>query len=133
MTADNPAAESEPAFSTKRKVGLLLGAATFLLMEALPAPAGLTGAGQHCAAVALLMAIWWATEALPLSATALLPIALFPLLGVLPLNQSVAPYAHRVVMLLLGGFILALAMQRWNLHRRVALRSSRAWGTAPRT
>ena len=67
------------------------------------------------------MAIWWATEALPLSATALLPIALFPLLGVLPVTQSVAPYAHRVVMLLLGGFILALAMQRWNLHRRVAL------------
>ena len=114
MTAENPFAGNEPVFSTQRKIGLLLGAAAFLLMEALPAPTGLTGASQHCAAVALLMAIWWATEALPLSAT-----ALFPLLGVLPVTRSVAPYAHRVVMLLPGGFILALSMQRWNLHRRV--------------
>ena len=111
----------EPAFTARRRIGLWLGAAVFLLIEALPAPAGLSTAGWHCAAVALLIAIWWVSEAIPLSATALLPIGLFPILGVLPLGDTVAPYAHQVVMLLLGGFIIALAMQRWGLHRRIAL------------
>lgn len=112
---------AEPAFTAKRKVGLWLGAAVFVAIEALPAPEGLSAAGWHCAAVALLVAVWWVSEAIPLSATALLPVALFPVLGVLPLDETAAPYAHRVVLLLLGGFIIALAMQRWGLHRRIAL------------
>ena len=112
---------AEPAFTAKRKIGLWLGAAVFVAIEALPAPEGLSAAGWHCAAVALLVAVWWVSEAIPLSATALLPVALFPVLGVLPLDETAAPYAHRVVLLLLGGFIIALAMQRWGLHRRIAL------------
>lgn len=112
---------AEPAFTAKRKIGLWLGAAVFVAIEALPAPEGLSAAGWHCAAVALLVAVWWVSEAIPLSATALLPVALFPVLGVLPLDETAAPYAHRVVLLLLGGFIIALGMQRWGLHRRIAL------------
>ncbi len=115
------AAAGEPAFTTKRRIGIWLGAGLFLLLEALPAPEGMSVPAWHCAAVALLIATWWVTEAIPLSVTALLPVALFPILGVLPLNETVAPYAHRVVMLLLGGFIIALSMQRWGLHRRIAL------------
>ena len=121
MTGLAAANGGEPVFTARRRIGLWLGAAVFLLIEVLPAPAGLSAAGWHCAAVALLIAIWWVSEAIPLSATALLPIGLFPMLGVLPLGDTVAPYAHQVVMLLLGGFIIALAMQRWGLHRRIAL------------
>lgn len=71
--------------------------------------------------VGLLMAIWWATEAIPVAATSLLPIVLFPLLGLSTLREATTPYAHPVIFLLLGGFIIATALQRWDLHRRLAL------------
>ena len=114
-------ARDDAAWTVKRRVGLWLGAGVFVLIEALPAPEGMPPAAWHCAAVALLIAVWWVSEAIPLSATALLPAALFPVLGVLSVADAAAPYAHRVVLLLLGGFVIALAMQRWGLHRRIAL------------
>ena len=67
------------------------------------------------------MAVWWATEAIPIAATALLPIVLFPLLGIRGLPDTVVPYSNKVIYLFLGGFVVAFAMQRWNLHRRIAL------------
>jgi len=73
------------------------------------------------AAVALWMAIWWITEAVPLAATALLPIVLFPALGVLSGGEIAAQYFDPIICLFLGGFMIALAMQRWNLHKRIAL------------
>lgn len=74
------------------------------------------------AAVAVLMSFWWITGTLPLAATALLPIVLFPLLGVLDAKEVAAQYINDTIFLFLGGFFVALAMQRWDLHRRIALR-----------
>ena len=67
------------------------------------------------------MACWWLTEALPIAATALLPIVVIPLLGIAPIKVATAPYAHPLVMLFMGGFIIGIAMQRHQLHRRIAL------------
>ncbi len=82
-------------------------------------------------AVALLMAIWWITEAVPLAVTSLLPVALFPLLGIMEGKAVAATYFNHVIFLFLGGFILALAMQKWNLHRRIALKILMLTGTSP--
>ncbi len=81
--------------------------------------------------VALLMAVWWVTEAVPLAVTSLLPVALFPLLGIMDGKDVSATYFNHVIFLFLGGFIIALAMQRWNLHRRIALRILMFTGVSP--
>jgi len=117
--------------SRRRRWGLILGLGVFLLISGLPVPAGLDPAGWRTAAVGLLMAVWWMTEALPIAATSLLPLLLFPLLGILPMREAAAPYANPLIFLFLGGFLIALAMERWDLHRRVALRTIRAVGVRP--
>lgn len=86
---------------------------------------------QMTAAIAVLMAVWWMTEALPLPATGLLPLVLFPLTGVLTPNEAAAPYANKFVFLFLGGFMIARAVERWQLHRRIALLTVLAAGTQP--
>ncbi len=91
----------------------------------------LSYAGVVTIAVGILMATWWITEALPLPATSLLPIALFPLFGVVSIEDATSPYANDLIFLFLGGFMLALAMQRWGLHRRIALLTILAVGTKP--
>lgn len=75
----------------------------------------------RAAAVGLWMAIWWATEAIPVPATALIPIAVFDPLGIATIRDAAAPYANPIIFLFLGGFLMALALERWNLHRRIAL------------
>lgn len=83
------------------------------------------------AAVAVLMALWWITEALPLAATALLPMVLFPLLGIMKGRQVAPIYMNHVIFLFIGGFLVALAMERWQLHRRIALQILMRIGAAP--
>lgn len=82
-------------------------------------------------AIATLMAVWWVSEALPIAAVALLPISLFPLLGVMPTASVTAQYANQIIYLFIGGFFIAVTMERWNLHRRIALNTIRLVGTAP--
>jgi len=122
----------EEAGAKAARIGLWLGPLLFFLMLLLPAPAGMSVEAQRVAAVALLIATWWMTEALPLPATSLLPIVLFPLLGVMTTANATAPYANHVIFLYIGGFMIALAMQRWGLHKRIALSVVEVVGTAPR-
>lgn len=107
--------------STHQTVGLFLGPALALLMILSGSPDTLSDAGWSTAAIGVLMAVWWATEAVPIAVTALLPLVCFPLLGIATIQDTAAPYANKVIYLFLGGFIVAFAMQRWNLHRRIAL------------
>lgn len=97
-------------------------------MLLLPAPEGLAPAGWRVAAVVVLMAVLWMTEAVPLAATALLPLVLFPLLGIAAVDAVAAPYANPLIFLFLGGFLIALAIERWDLHRRIALNVIHAVG-----
>ncbi|MFP3949145.1 MAG: SLC13 family permease, partial [Longimicrobiales bacterium] len=120
---------------TMRRVqwlGLLGGAAVFLLMVILPTPGGLSPEGWSTAATATLMAVWWMTEAIPIPATALVPLVFFPALGVLDMSSAAAPYANELIFLFMGGFLIAFAMERWGLHRRIALKIMMGVGTGPR-
>ena len=105
----------------RRNIGLALGVTSFVLMLLLPPPDGLELVPWRVAAVAVLMAVFWLSEAIPISATALLPLPLFTMLGVAPIDDVAAPYANPLIFLFLGGFLIALAIERWNLHRRIAL------------
>lgn len=109
------------ARSKHQTIGLVIGPALAALMLISDPPAGLSAQGWATAAVAVWMATWWATEAVPIAATALLPLVCFPLLGVVNMVDTATPYANKVIYLFLGGFVVAFAMQRWNLHRRIAL------------
>ncbi|MEA3496871.1 MAG: DASS family sodium-coupled anion symporter [Bacteroidota bacterium] len=104
-----------------KRIGLLLGIIIFALILLMPTPAGMSPEAQKTLAIALLMAIWWITEAIPIPVTALIPIVLYPLLGVMSSKQSAYPYANHMIFLFMGGFLIALSMQKWNLHKRIAL------------
>lgn len=115
--------------------GPLLGLAVYAaLPDAYAGPDGpvaLGHAARATLAVMAWMATWWLTEALDISATALLPIGVFPLLGILPIGRATAPYGSDLIFLFMGGFILALSMQRWGLDRRIALFTLRIVGSKP--
>jgi len=99
----------------------MAGIVLFVLLLILPPPAGLPAEGWRTAAVGVLMATWWITEAIPIPVTALLPILLFPLLDIASVDAATAPYANPVIFLFLGGFLVALALEATGLHRRAAL------------
>ena len=104
-----------------RLAGLAIGIPLFVVMLLLPPPETLSTEAWRVAAVGVLMAIFWVSEALPLPVTAMLPLPLFPLLGVAAIKEAAAPYANPVIFLFMGGFVVALAMERWRLHERIAL------------
>jgi sodium-dependent dicarboxylate transporter 2/3/5 len=104
-----------------RPLAIVVGPLVIVVMALIPVPEGLSPHAMAVAAVAILMAIWWMTEAVPLAVTALLPLVLFPPLGIASLDSTAREYAHPLVFLFLGGFLMAQAMQRWKLSWRVAL------------
>ena len=112
-----------------RALGLVCA---LLVWFALGSAEGLSSEGRWVAAIATLMALWWMTEAAPIAVTALLPILLFPMATERSVGEVAAPYASPIIFLFLGGFLLAIAMQKWELHRRVALLTLRRVGTRPR-
>ena len=91
----------------------------------------MSASAWHVTAVASLMAIWWVSEAIPIAATALLPIVLYPLLGVMSTSTTTTAYANHLIFLFMGGFLIAMAIQKWNLHRRIALHTIRWVGVSP--
>jgi len=115
--------------TSKHRVGLFLGPLLFILIILFYHPNGLSIAANAVLASAIWIAVWWITEAVPIAVTALLPIVLFPLSGGMGLNETTASYGHKYVFLYIGGFILALAIEKWKLHKRIALTIIKIVGT----
>ncbi|GEK71823.1 MULTISPECIES: SLC13 family permease [Halomonas] len=124
--------DSESPPTTAARIGLILGPLWLLMTLTLPPPGGMNESAWACAGLALLMATWWSTEAIPIPATSLVPLVLIPALGLGDIKQAAASYANPIIYLFLGGFLLGIAMQRWNLHRRIALHVLRVVGHEPR-
>lgn len=132
MSSHHPIVDQRhDALPGRRLTGLLLGPLLCLLLLVLPPPDGLDPAAWRVAALTLLMATWWVTEAVPTAVTALLPLPLLPLLGVADIQTVAAPYANPVIFLFLGGFLIALALQHSGLHRRLALAIVQISGDRP--
>lgn len=119
------------AYGMRQWSGWILGPGALFATLLLPAPAGLSEPGWHTAGAALLMAIWWITETVPIPVTALVPLVLFPALGLGDIRETATPFANPIIYLFFGGFIIALAMQKWGLHRRVAINLIGVMGTRP--
>ena len=110
----------ETAFK-KKIVVLLSGLVVFCGILLMPLPEGMTESNQRMLAAAVLMAIWWGGEGASIAVTALLPLILFPLLGIMSSKQVAPNYANHLIFLFLGGFMIALSMEKWLFHKRLAL------------
>ncbi len=118
-------------FSHSRHIGFFGGLAIFFTLLLVPEPEGLSEEAWKTAAVTILMGVWWITEAIPISATSLLPIVLFPTLGVTSISAATTPYANPLIFLFMGGFVIAIAMEKWQLHRRIAISILNVVGVKP--
>ena len=116
----------------KNYYGLISGLLVFFAFLFFVPDSSMPEPVKRMAGSALLMAIWWITEAIPIPVTAILPIVLFPLLKIMPTGQVTVNYGHHLIFLFLGGFIIALTIERWNLHKRIALKIINFVGTNQR-
>ena len=115
----------------RERTGLILGPLLFVAMLVAAPPDGMPLEAWRTAAVAVLMATWWITEAVPIPATALLPLILFPVLDIASIGEATSPYANPVIYLFLGGFLIAQALESCGLHKRLALSVLSVAGTRP--
>lgn len=114
-----------------RPLWIAVGAVLAIGLQFLPPPAGVTPAGWATVSLFAVMLIWWVTEAVPIPVTSLLPLVILPIAGVMPIAEAAVPYASPIVLLLLGGFIIAKSVERWNLHSRIALAVVARAGSRP--
>lgn len=118
----NEGGKKEPrSYNFAQKLGLVLGPLTFILILTLFTPESLNPEARAVLASTSWIAIWWMTEAIPIPATSLLPIILFPLTNSLDVGATTSAYGSGTIFLFMGGFMIALTMEKWNLHRRIAL------------
>src|SRR5690606_6943886 len=121
MTDPQHQAEAASTINPAAWIGYFLGPVFLLIALLTDPPGGMPQGAWLAVGLTLLMATWWSTEAIPIPATSLLPIILVPALGLGTVKEAAAPFADPVIFLFLGGFVIGLAMQRWNLHKRIAL------------
>ncbi|MGI6128412.1 MAG: SLC13 family permease, partial [Planifilum sp.] len=128
---EKPREKGIPPFYTRRqRAGLILGPALFIITLFFLSPEEMSYEAKAVLASTLWIATWWITEAIPIPATSLLPVVLFPLTGALGTGDTTASYGDPTIFLFMGGFMLALAMERWNLHKRIALNIISLVGTS---
>jgi solute carrier family 13 (sodium-dependent dicarboxylate transporter), member 2/3/5 len=123
--------EQAPEHPTLQRVALMAGPAIFLLCALLPPLQGMSAAAQLTAGITLWMAIWWILEPVDTAVTSLLPLVLFPLSGVQPLKNISGEYGNEIIFLFMAGFFFGKTIEKWNLHRRIALRMVIWLGTNP--
>jgi len=107
--------------SQRQQVGLFLGPVLFFILLVIPEPVDMPENSMQVAAVAVLMATYWMSEAIPIPATALMPIVLFPLLGIMDTSKVTLAYGNHLIFLFMGGFLIAVTIEKWQLHKRIAL------------
>lgn len=114
-----------------RRIALLSGPILFLIIIFVPTPSGMPPAAQITAAITMWIAVWWISEPVNSAVTSLLPMVLFPLCGVMPLSSLSGEYGNQIIFLFLAGFFLGKTIEKWNLHRRIALGMVSLMGTRP--
>lgn len=113
-----------------KRIGLFLGPILFIYFRFIFNPEGLSPEGQSLLACTAWIAVWWTLEVVPIAVTALLPIVLFPLTKTMSLAETTTNYGHKYIFLFIGGFIIAIAIEKWNLHRRIALNIIKVLGSS---
>lgn len=129
MEKDPQNERNKRSYTTAQLIGLIAGPLLFFLILLFFNPEGLTTEARAILAATIWMAAWWITEAVPIPVTSLLPLVLFPLAGGLDVKATASAYGDENIFLFMGGFMIALAMEKWNLHRRIALTIISAIGT----
>ena len=118
-------------YTTAQRIGLFLGPVLFIITLFTASSFNITPSAAKVAAITVLMTVWWITEAVPVAAASLMPVLLYPLLNIMNIKEVASKYTDPVVFLFIGGFFIAVTMERWNLHRRIALYTIKVIGKNP--